>query len=153
MGCVQPTAMTKTASKTAAKKATTKKATTTKKTTIAKTTTKKTKKPPSKRTLQMKRVQVRKNRKAGGKKAASAAKKKGIGLFAPVTLSDKLAAICGGKKMTRPEATKKLWVYIKKHGLNSGRIITPDEKLKAVLPVAKIDMLKMAGMVSKHMSK
>merc|ERR1712078_322233 len=117
------------------------KKTATTKTTIAKTT--KTKKPPSKRALQIKRVQVKKNRKAGAKKAASAAKRKGIGLFAPVNLSASLAAICGGKKMTRPEATK----------LNEGRIIKPDEKLKAVLPVAKIDMLKMAGMVSKHMSK
>merc|ERR1739848_893291 len=141
------------ASKTAAKKATTKKATTTKKTTLAKTTVTKTKKPPSKRTLQIKRVQVKKNRKAGAKKAASAAKKKGIGLFAPVNLSPALAAICGGKKMTRPEATKKLWAYIKAKKLNEGRIIKPDEKLKAVLPVAKVDMLKMAGMVSKHMSK
>merc|ERR1719321_1802966 len=125
--------------------------TATKKTTIAKTT--KTKKPPSKRTLQIKRVTVKKNRKAGGKKAAAAAKKKGIGLFAPVNLSPALAAICGGKKMTRPEATKKLWVYIKAKKLNDGRIIKPDDKLKAVLPVAKVDMLKMAGMVSKHMSK
>jgi len=91
--------------------------------------------------------------KAGAKKAASAAKKKGIGLFAPVNLSPALAAICGGKKMTRPEATKKLWAYIKAKKLNEGRIIKPDEKLKAVLPVAKVDMLKMAGMVSKHMSK
>merc|ERR1712205_279690 len=123
------------------------------KTTIAKTTVTKTKKPPSKRTLQIKRVQVKKNRKAGAKKAAAAAKKKGIGLFAPVNLSPSLAAICGGKKMPRTEAIKKLWVYIKKNSLNAGRIITPDAKLKAVLPVAKVDMLKMAGMVSKHMSK
>merc|ERR1712224_227398 len=121
------------------------------KTTITKTT--KTKNPPSKRALQIKRVQVKKNRKAGGKKAASAAKKKGIGLFAPVNLSASLAAICGGKKMTRPEAIKKLWAYIKAKKLNEGRIIKPDEKLKSVLPVAKVDMLKMAGMVSKHMSK
>merc|ERR1719327_2094186 len=127
------------------------KKTATKKTTIAKTT--KTKKPPSKRTLQQKRVQVKKNRKAGAKKAASAAKKKGIGLFAPVNLSKSLAAICGGAKMTRPEAIKKLWAYIKAKKLNEGRIIKPDDKLKAVLPVAKIDMLKMAGLVSKHMSK
>merc|ERR1712118_459503 len=56
-------------------------------------------------------------------------------------------------EMTRPEATKKLWAYIKAKKLNEGRIIKPDEKLKAVLPVAKVDMLKMAGMVSKHMSK
>merc|ERR1711937_200809 len=134
-----------TTAKTATKK------TATKKTTIAKTT--KTKKPPSKRALQIKRVQVKKNRKAGAKKAASAAKKKGIGLFAPVNLSASLAAICGGKKMPRTEAIKKLWVYIKAKELNDGRIIKPDEKLKAVLPVAKVDMLKMAGMVSKHMSK
>merc|ERR1711924_414848 len=33
------------------------------------------------------------------------------------------------------------------NSLNAGRIITPDAKLKAVLPVAKVDMLKMAGMV------
>ena len=142
--------MTKTATTKA--KATTKKATKkATKTTIVKTT--KTKKPPSKRTLQIKRVQARKNRKAASKKNAAAAKKKGTGIFAPVNLSDKLAAICGGKKMTRPEAIKKLWAYIKAKKLNNGRIITPDDKLKAVLPVAKIDMLKMAGMISKHMSK
>merc|ERR1712224_388935 len=57
-----------------------------------------------------------------GKKAAVAAKKKGIGLFAPVNLS-------------------------------ADRVISPDAALKKVLPVAKVDMLKMAGMVSKHMSK
>merc|ERR1719353_1109917 len=85
--------------------------------------------------------------------AKTTTKKKGIGLFAPVNLSPALAAICGGKKMTRPEATKKLWAYIKAKKLNEGRIIKPDEKLKAVLPVTKVDMLKMAGMVSKHMSK
>merc|ERR1712124_60324 len=136
---------TKTAAKTTAKK------TKVTWTTIAKTT--KTKKPPSKRTLQQKRVQVKKNRKAGAKKAASAAKKKGIGLFAPVNLSASLAAISGGKKMPRTEAIKKLWAYIKAKKLNEGRIIKPDDKLKAVLPVAKVDMLKMAGIISKHMSK
>merc|ERR1712224_1124538 len=122
--CDQPIAMTKTAKTTA------------KKTTIAKTT--KTKKPPSKRALQIKRVQVKKNRKAGANKAASAAKKKGIGLFAPVNLSPSLAAICGGKKMPRTEAIKKLWAYIKAKKLNNGRIISPDATLKAVLPVAKV---------------
>merc|ERR1712224_813440 len=114
--CDQPIAMTKTAKTTA------------KKTTIAKTT--KTKKPPSKRALQIKRVQVKKNRKAGAQKAALAAKKKGIGLFAPVNLSPELAAICGGKKMPRSAAIKALWVFIKKNGLNAGRVITPNEQLK-----------------------
>jgi chromatin remodeling complex protein RSC6 len=144
--CDLPTAMTKTATTTKAKATTTK-------TTIAKTTVTKTKKPPTKKALHMKKMQSKKNRKAASKKNAAALKKKGVGIFAPVNLSDKLAAICGGKKMPRTEAIKKLWVYIKAKKLNNGRIITPDDKLKAVLPVAKIDMLKMAGMISKHMSK
>merc|ERR1711924_375415 len=98
-------------------------------------------------------------KKKAGKKAQSATgkknaalKKKSVGIFAPKTLSPALAAICGGKTMPRTEVTKKIWVYIKKYKLNEGRIITPDEKLKAVLPVKSIDMLKMAGYVSKHLS-
>merc|ERR1712118_351707 len=35
---------------------------------------------------------------------------------------------------------KKIWVYIKKNGLNNGRIIKPDSTLKAIFPVASIDM-------------
>merc|ERR1711924_534571 len=45
-------------------------------------------------------------------------------------------------------AIKALWVFIKKHKLNAGRVITPNDTLKKVLPVAKVDMLKMAGMVA-----
>merc|ERR1712199_15239 len=90
--------------------------------------------------------------KAAGKKNAAAMKKKGVGLFAPKTLSPALAAICGGKSMARTEVTKKIWVYIKKNGLNNGRIIKPDSTLKAIFPVASIDMLKMPGYVSKHLS-
>jgi len=76
----------------------------------------------------------------------------GVGIFAPKTLSPALALICGGKSMPRTEVTKKIWVYIKKYKLNEGRIIKPDAKLKAIFPVASIDMLKMAGYVSKHLS-
>merc|ERR1712224_801243 len=83
-----------------------------------------------------------------GKKNAAAMKKAGKGIFAPKTLSPALAVICGGKSMPRTEVTKKIWVYIKKNKLNAGRIISPDAKLKAVLPVASLDMLKMAGYIS-----
>ena len=76
----------------------------------------------------------------------------GIGIFAPKVLSPALATICGGKKMPRTEVTKKIWVYIKKNSLNQGRTIKPDSTLKAIFPVASIDMLKMAGYVSKHLS-
>merc|ERR1712225_145967 len=92
-----------------------------------------------------------KEQKSAGAKNAAAMKKAGKGIFAPKTLSPALAAICGKNKMPRTEVTKAIWVYIKKNKLNAGRIISPDAKLKAVLPVAKVDMLKMAGMISKHL--
>merc|ERR1711959_291490 len=88
--------------------------------------------------------------KAAGKKVAAAQKKKGIGLFATKTLSADLAAICGKNKMARPEVVKALWVYIKKNKLSKGRTITPDAKLKKVLPAASVSMFKMAGMLTKH---
>merc|ERR1719353_2814783 len=72
--------------------------------------------------------------------------------IAPKKLSDALAAICGAKTLPSTEVTKKVWEYIKKNGLNNGRTIKPDAKLKAVLPVASIDMLKMAGHIKKHLS-
>merc|ERR1711934_883705 len=91
-------------------------------------------------------------RKASAKKNVAAMKKKGVGIFAPKTLSEPLAKICGGKTMPRTEVTKKIWVYIKKNKLNDGRTIKPDAALKLVLPVASLDMLKMAGYISKHLS-
>merc|ERR1719498_999375 len=87
---------------------------------------------------------------AAGKKTAAAQKKKGVGLFATKTLSADLAAICGKTKMSRPEMTKALWGYIKKNKLSKGRTITPDAKLKKVLPAASLSMFKMPGMLKKH---
>ena len=88
--------------------------------------------------------------KASGKARALMMKKKGLGIFAPKKLSAALAAITGKSTMPRTEVTKSIWVYIKKNKLNAGRIISPDATLKKVFPVAKLDMLKMAGMLSKH---
>merc|ERR1711869_169901 len=99
-----------------------------------------------------KRTLGKKASSANGKKMAAAMKKKGVGIFAPKKLSDALAKICGGKTMPRTEVTKKIWVYIKKYKLNDGRTIKPDAALKAIFPVASLDMLKMAGYVSKHLS-
>merc|ERR1719506_2435332 len=83
---------------------------------------------------------------AGGKRAAAAQKKKGVGLYKPVTVSAALSAITGIKgKTTRGQVFKALWVHIKKKGLNKGR------------NVGKIDgifgggsMFKLPGAVSKH---
>merc|ERR1719161_2648062 len=119
------------------------------KTTVAKTTTKvaTTRTTITKATLKTRTAE----KKAAGKKARSASSKKLVaamkkakkGIFAPKKLSDALAAICGAKTLARTEVTKQIWVYIKKNKLNEGRIIKPDAKLKAIFPVASIDMLKM----------
>merc|ERR1712224_826947 len=88
--------------------------------------------------------------KAAGKKIAAAQKKKCVGLFAVKTLSADLAAICGKNKMARPDVVKSIWAYIKKNKLNKGRTISPDAKLKKVLPANSVSMFKMAAMYSKH---
>merc|ERR1712164_168616 len=88
--------------------------------------------------------------KAAGKKIAAAQKKKGVGLFAVKTLSADLAAICGKNKMARSEVAKAIWAYIKKNKLSKGRTITPDAKLKKVLPANSVSMFKMTAMYSKH---
>merc|ERR1719389_1614086 len=122
------------------------------KTTVIKKKTTKTPKYILKTLKATKKAAGKTAQKANGKKVAAAMKKSGKGLFAPKSLSSELAAICGGKSMPRTEVTKKIWVYIKKNKLSEGRIIKPDSALKAVLPVASIDMLKMAGYISKHLS-
>merc|ERR1712139_60735 len=114
------------------------------KTTITKATMKKIKAE--------KRKIGKKAQSATGKKNALAMKKAGKGIFAKKSLSEALSAICGAKTLARTEVTKKVWEYIKKNSLNQGRVIKPDQKLKAVFPVASIDMLKLAGHISKHLS-
>merc|ERR1719194_181166 len=99
-----------------------------------------------------KRTKGKAAKSASAKKNAMAMKKAGKGIFAPKKLSDALAAICGAKTLPRTEVTKKIWAYIKANKLNDGRTIKPDAKLKTILPVASIDMLKMAGYISKHLS-
>merc|ERR1712072_731045 len=122
------------------------------KTTWAKTTKTTITKATLKKITAEKRTIGKKAQSATAKKNVAAMKKKGVGIFAPKKLSDALAAICGAKTLPRTEVTKKIWVYIKKHQLNNGRVIKPDAALKAVMPVASLDMLKMASFVSKHLS-
>jgi chromatin remodeling complex protein RSC6 len=122
------------------------------KTTVA-TTTKTTITKAMKATLKAeKKAKGKASKKAAAKKNVAAMKKKGVGIFAPKTLSPALADICGKKVLPRTEVTKAIWVYIKKYKLNDGRTIKPDAKLKLIFPLASLDMLKMAGYVSKHLS-
>jgi upstream activation factor subunit UAF30 len=69
------------------------------------------------------------------------------------SLSPELQAVCGGKSMTRPQVVKKLWAYIKAHkcqDTKNRRMINPDKKLSEVIGKKPVDMLKLAGCLSKH---
>jgi chromatin remodeling complex protein RSC6 len=73
----------------------------------------------------------------------------------PMTISADLAAVVGNGPMPRSEVVSKLWVYIKANNLQDAkdkRVIKPDEKLGKVLGSAPINMMKMGGAISKHVS-
>ena len=73
----------------------------------------------------------------------------------PVQPDDKLAAIVGSKPLPRSELTKKLWDYIKKHGLQDKKkrtMINGDDALKAVFNgKSQVSMFEMTKLVSKHL--
>lgn len=72
-----------------------------------------------------------------------------------LTPAAKLAAVIGAAKVTRPEATKKVWAYIKRHKLQdkkNKRMIIADAKLKALFAGKKaIDMFALAKYLSKEL--
>lgn len=74
----------------------------------------------------------------------------------PHSLSSELEAVVGKGPMPRSEVVKKIWVYIKKEGLQDTkdkRIINTDDKLRAVFGGEKsVHMMKMAKHLSKHLS-
>ena len=67
---------------------------------------------------------------------------------------DVLGAVVGTKPLPRTELTKKLWVYIKKNGLQDKKVrtqINADEALKIVFGGKKsVSMFEMTKLVSKH---
>merc|ERR1711981_1278208 len=83
---------------------------------------------------------------AAGKKNAAAQKKKGTGLFKPVSCSAALSKITGiSGKATRGTITKAVWAHIKKKGLSKGRNVG---KIDGVFGGGS--MFKLAGAVAKH---
>jgi chromatin remodeling complex protein RSC6 len=102
-----------------------------------------------------KKVKAKAKAKPKAKKATKTKRKSGLSQL-NYALSPELAEIVGEKKSTRPQVVKKLWVYIKAKKLQDSknrRLINPDKKLAEVLGSRPIDMLKMAGAISKHLKK
>ncbi len=89
-------------------------------------------------------------------KAAPKAKKANSAFMKPMTISAELALVVGKGPMPRSEVVKKLWVYIKKNGLQdqkNKRNINADAALKAVFAgKGTVSMFEMTKLVSKHLS-
>ena len=72
----------------------------------------------------------------------------------PVQPDAILAAVVGSTPQPRSEITKKIWDYIKKHGLQDAknkRNINADDALKAVFGGKKtVTMFEMTKLVSAH---
>ena len=97
-------------------------------------------------------------KKAAPAKPATAAKAKPAGkglLGMKVTPSAELALIVGSTPIPRTEVTKKIWDYIKKHGLQdqaNKRMINADDKLKPIFGGKKqVSMFEMTKLVNNHL--
>jgi chromatin remodeling complex protein RSC6 len=84
-----------------------------------------------------------------------AAKKVNSAFMKPLQPSALLEPVTGKKPLPRSEVAKKLWVYIKKNGLQdktNRRMINADDTLKAVFGGKKqVSMFEMTALVSKHL--
>jgi chromatin remodeling complex protein RSC6 len=98
------------------------------------------------------KTKTKAKKRPAAKKKTGAKRKSGL-MQTTYPLSPELQAIVGAKSMTRPQVVKKLWDYIKAHKCQDAknrRMIVPDKKLATVLGNRPVDMLKMAGLISKH---
>ena len=72
----------------------------------------------------------------------------------PVQPDATLSAVVGSKPIPRTELTKKLWIYIKRRGLQDKKKrtnINADDNLKAVFGGKKtVTMFEMTKLVSRH---
>ncbi len=86
---------------------------------------------------------------------AASNRKPNPALMKPVQPDQALAAVVGSEPLSRPELTKKIWDYIKKHHLQDAaqkRMINADEKLKPVFNgKAQVSMFEMTRLVNEHL--
>jgi len=85
---------------------------------------------------------------------AKPARKPNPALMKPVQPDAVLAVVIGSKPLPRSQVSKKLWDYIKKHGLQYAKKrtqINADDALKAVIGGKKqVTMFEMTKLVSAH---
>ncbi|MFO1498935.1 MAG: SWIB/MDM2 domain-containing protein [Verrucomicrobiota bacterium] len=85
----------------------------------------------------------------------STGRKGNAALAKPVQPDEKLAAIVGADPLPRTEITKRIWDYIKQHGLQDAQNkqrINADDKLKGVFDGRdQVTMFEMTKLISGHM--
>jgi len=90
------------------------------------------------------------------KRKAKSKRKPNAAFMKPLKVSEELAMVVGNGPMPRSEVVKKLWIYIKRNGLqdkNNKRNINADGNLKAVFGgKGTVNMFEMTKLVSKHLS-
>jgi DNA topoisomerase-1 len=121
------------------------------------TASQRVKKAPAKKGVSSKKAKEKEEKKQVKKAARKAVKKKSPLTQSLYKVSKELKEVVHEDEISRPEATKKVWDYIKKRGLqdpNNKRMINPDKNLAKVFGSKEpIDMMKMAGKLSKHLLK
>lgn len=115
--------------------------------------------PKAKAKRKAKKVKAKARPKAKAKPKAAKPKTKrkpNAAFMKPLTPDAALAAIVGSDPLPRTEITKRLWVYIKKNGLQdpvNKRNINADEALKRVFGGrSSVSMFEMTKLVSNHLS-
>lgn len=92
-------------------------------------------------------------KKVAAKKAPAKKRTPNAAFMKALTPSAALAAVIGDKAIPRTEIVSKLWVYIKKNGLQdklNKRMVNADAKLKEVFGKAQVSMFELAGLIGKH---
>jgi len=79
---------------------------------------------------------------------------KKTGIMKPMIPSDQLMEVVGQHAVSRAEAIKKLWAYIKKHNLQDPkdrRTIIADDVLEPIFGKSKVNMMEIPGILNVHL--
>ena len=92
---------------------------------------------------------------AAGTKDARGGGKRPNALQKPLRPSNELAAVVGAGPLPRGEAVRKVWAYIKRHGLQDPkdrRQILADAKLEPVFGKKRVTMFEMNKHLARHLT-
>lgn len=96
-------------------------------------------------------------KKPAAKQAAAdpkPARKPNAAFMKALTPSAELSAVVGSDPLPRTEVVKKMWEYIRKHGLQDAAkrtMINADDALKKVFKKAQVSMFEMTKLVNEHL--